>query len=271
MKIEIFGKPQTIGYMAVYNEVEYVEYSIRSVIEHVNTLIVVEGAFEETVRAGGSLRSDDGTLEILEKLQQEFSWQKLVIYKAPFPADQLRHRNMFFDLVGFHCPLATNMKYYWLWLIDADEVYDEDNISALKDVLNSTNSDCIKIDSLTFVNNFHSYVKIGFPRCFRIRSGRKHVFMGANHVACLNDKWQPTRVLNDGEENHEDSVRFFHYSYVKDPARFSLKKKERELVHGANSFKWSLDSNNQVVCPGTNIRTFSGEHPPVMHDHPRFK
>jgi len=269
MKIEIFGKPQTIGYMAVYNEAEYVEYSIRSVIEHVNTLIVVEGAFKETVRAGGSLRSDDGTLEILEKLQQEFGSQKLIVFKVPFPADQLRHRNIFFDLVGYHCSIAVNMKYYWLWLIDADEVYDDQNIIVLKEILNSTHTrtNCVKIDSLTFVNDFHSYVKIAFPRCFRIKDGKHHEFSAPNHVVRRDPEgWV---LLNAAEKNYEDSVRFFHYSYVKDPVRFSLKKKERELVHG--QFKWELDENNRVVSPGVNIRTFDGKHPKVMRGHPKHE
>ncbi len=266
MKIEIAGKPQTIGYMAVYNEADYVEYSIRSVIEHVDGMVVMEGAFRETVQAGGSMRSDDGTLDILSRLQKEFGHKLNVIKIANL--SQLRHRSWVFDVIPINFPLIAQHD-YWLWLVDADEVYDVENIKNLKRILGSTQSDVIKVDSLTFVNDFRHYVKIAFPRCFRICADYNYQFCGPNHLVSSRAHGENGWSAVGPEENHEDSVRFFHYSYVKDPARFSLKKKERELVHG--QFKWELDENNRVVSSGVNIRTFDGKHPEVMRGHPRHE
>lgn len=256
-------KKQTIGYMAAYNEAEYIEYSVRSVIDHVDHMVVIEGAFKETVESGGFLRSDDGTIEILNKLEKEFD--NLTVFQTPKPMDQIAHRNASFAIIGYKCPLAM-IHGFWLWLIDADEVYDEENIGKLKGILETTKADVVKIDSLTFVNDPNSYVRIAFPRVFRILGQGQHAFVAPNHVARFLPA--PRVLLNDKEQNYEDDVRFFHYSYMKHPERFLLKKKERERVHG--QFKWSLNNEDQVVCPGTNIRTFQGKHPAIMKDHPKF-
>lgn len=254
--------------MAAWNEIDFVEQAVRSVINHVDGMVVIEGAFKETVETGGSPRSDDGTIDVLLKLEKEFL-HKLKVVAAP-TLTQLQHRSTVFDVVPFHFPLAASQEHYWLWLVDADEVYDDANATRLKEILEETDREVVKVDSLTFVNDFKHYVKIAFPRCFKILRGFQYVFWSPNHLAFrpskADYKWVPFGAAK-GEDNREDEVFFFHYSYVKDPARFSQKKRERERVHG--QFKWSLDENDQVVCPGTNIRTFEGEHPEIMKTHPR--
>jgi hypothetical protein len=245
-----------VGYMAVYNEIDYVEYAIRSVIDHVDKLIIIEGAFKETVDTGSTLSSDDGTFEVLKKLEKEY-WEKICLaYVNNVP--QLVHRNHVFDVMKL---LGLAHEDRWLWLIDGDEVYKTEDILALKAILKQTNADVVKIDSLTFVNDFSHYVEIAFPRLFRLKAKHNYRFVAPNHLADETER----KILQ--EENHKDLVKFFHYSYCKSPARFLAKKKERTLVHG--QFKWSLNDKQMVVSPGIKLRDFKGEHPEVMLTHPR--
>ena len=245
-----------IGYMAAYNEAEFIEYAMRSTINSVDSFVAIEGAFKETVDAGGTLRSNDGTLEILDLLTQEFS-RKLNVVPIPLAVQQLQHRNFIFDYIPYCLPSVAQQD-YWLWLIDADEVYKEEDIVRLKEILDKTKADVIKIDSLTFVNTFKHYVKIAFPRLFRIKAGHKYRFVAPNHIVNETER----KLLQ--EENHENEVKFFHYSYCKNAERFLLKKQERTLVNG--NFKWYLDGG-RVTADGINLREFNGTHPEVMSLH----
>jgi glycosyltransferase involved in cell wall biosynthesis len=250
-----------MGYMAAWNEAEYVEYAIRSVIDHVDVMLVIEGAFKETVDAGGSHRSDDGTLEILERLRDEFG--NLHVFQAPVYG-QLQHRQL---SLNFMTPQD-----YWLWLVDADEVYDPADAVKLKAVLGSTKADVIKVNSFTFVNDFRHYAGIAFPRCFRILEEREYVFSGPNHLLSRRRDGGygcPWYIPSPQDtETHEKDIKFFHYSYCKSSERFLMKKKERENVHG--TFKWKLDEDDNVVSPGVNIRIFNGQHPEIMRTHPKW-
>jgi hypothetical protein len=224
-----------VGYMAVYNEIDYVEYAIRSVIDHVDKLIIIEGAFKETVDTGSTLSSDDGTFEVLKKLEKEY-WEKICLaYVNNVP--QLVHRNHVFDVMKL---LGLAHEDRWLWLIDGDEVYKTEDILALKAILKQTNADVV---------------------LFRLKAKHNYRFVAPNHLADETER----KILQ--EENHKDLVKFFHYSYCKSPARFLAKKKERTLVHG--QFKWSLNDKQMVVSPGIKLRDFKGEHPEVMLTHPR--
>lgn len=240
--------------MNVFNEAEYVEYSIRSVIGDLDQLIVIHGWFAETKKGTNNLQFDD-TYAILERLQEEFGADKIHLSMCS-GAHQLISRNQ----VWMRAKLSWHD--YWLWIIDGDEVYDEKNLSKLQCILCDTSAEAIKIDSLTFVNDFKSYVKIAFPRLFRIQPGNVYNFVAPNDIS-LNGR--PMKITN-----YEDDVKFFHYSYCKSAARFMLKKREREALPGGR-FKWYLDEDNRVTADGINIRTFTGRHPAIMESHPHFR
>jgi len=245
--------------MALYNEVEYVRYAIESVIKHVDRFIVIEGAFAETVATGGSERSDDGTINILNQLKEKYR-DKLIRICPEKPLQQLQHRNLIFRALS-----GLGYDDCWMWLVDGDEVYTDDQVQNLKRVLDETQFDCVKIKSLTFINNFVDYANIAFPRLYRIRPGYQYRFSAPND---LMQQVPPTRgFMPQRMENREDEVYFYHYSYVKDPARFLQKKREREKLGG--SFKWFLE-DGQVTCPNYHPKKFTGIHPEIMKGHPRY-
>ncbi len=244
-----------VGVMNVFNEAEYVEYSIRSVIGCLDQLIVIYGWFAETKRGTDNLQFDD-TYAILERLQNEFGVDKINLSMCS-GVQQLVARNQVWARA-----LECGWKDYWLWIIDGDEVYDSENLGNLMKILHTTKAEGVKIDSLTFVNDFKSFVKIAFPRLFRIQPGNVYNFVAPNDIS-LNGR--PMEVTN-----YEDQVKFFHYSYCKSSERFMLKKREREALPGGR-FKWYLDEYDRVTADGINIRTFTGRHPAIIKSHPRFR
>ena len=58
-----------VGYMATYNEEEYIRYAIESTVEYLDKLIIIEGRWGES---SGSNRSSDKTIEIIESLAKKY-------------------------------------------------------------------------------------------------------------------------------------------------------------------------------------------------------
>ena len=182
-----------IAYMAVLNEVEYIEYAIRSTINHVKRMIVIEGAWGECSASSGKVRSDDGTIEILDRLRKEFS--NLEVYHANEPT-QLDQRNKVFEHINEDC---------WLLLQDADEVYDLKSIEQVKNIAaDNPPVMAIRFNSYTFVNDFYSYSDIMFPRLFNIEQGKKYYFKAANDVLPVGQNVAQALDVND--------LYFHHYS-----------------------------------------------------------
>lgn len=245
--------------MCAYNEADYIEYSIRSVIDYVDELIVVEGTWKECYLANGKMRSDDGTLEILERLKKEFP--KLKVFEHNDDS-QLIQRDRIFE----HGPEGD----YWLWIIDADEVYDPENAQKTVELTETARkTHGIKVNSLVFINDFYTYVPIAFPRLFYIDDPKKYKFYAPNDLM----KFVYTYLGKDYHElvpvdNHEEEIFFYHYSYTHSPERFMEKKRERTRLHG--EFKWCL-TDGKVYKSGPPPRRFDGDHPELMKTHPLYR
>lgn len=235
-----------IGYMAVHNGSDFIRQSIESVINSVDKFIILEGAWGENVAVNGQPRSTDGTLDILSELEEKYS-DKIEIHQYN-DRSQLAQRNRIFKHIPKDC---------WLFIVDHDEVWDNENLSKLQTLLQETSDPGIKVKSFTFINDPYSYAPIAFPRCFRIKFDNSYVFCAPNDLIC---NGKHVEVIP-----HE-YIEFFHYSYCHSPERFLEKKRERTKLNGY--FPWSLDSNNQVYRSDANIRSFNKEHPLIMNDHP---
>lgn len=238
------NKIPVVAYMAVHNGADFIRQSIESVITMVDRLVVIEGAWGENVAVNNEPRSTDGTLEIIGKLQEQYSTIDLWQYND---RDQLAQRNRIFDHIPDNC---------WLFIVDHDEVWDVKNLSRLSHLLQNTRDEAIKVKSLTFINDRYTYSPIAFPRCFRIQPGRKYRFCAPN------DLIEGKRHM--GVMPHEDII-FFHYSYCHNPDRFLQKKRERTHLDG--HFPWNL-RDGLIERPEANVRFYDGPHPSQMDDHP---
>ncbi|MCK5610095.1 glycosyltransferase [Candidatus Pacearchaeota archaeon] len=235
-----------IAYMAVHNGADFIRQSIESIITSVDRFVILEGAWGENVAVNGQPRSTDGTLDILSELEARYP-DKIEVCQYN-DRSQLAQRNRIFNHIPKDC---------WLFIVDHDEVWDNENLTKLWMLLQNTGDLGVKVKSFTFVNDPYSYAPIAFPRCFRLRPENNYVFCAPNDLLC---NGKQVKVVP-----HED-IEFFHYSYCHSPERFLEKKRERTKLNGY--FPWSLDGNNQVYRSDANIRSFDRPHPPIMDGHP---
>lgn len=250
-----------IAYYALYNEAEYIEYSLKSIYDEVDKIIIIEGAFKETQEANNcSVRSTDGTIEIIEKFKENYDREnKIIIKYIESSLPQLKQRTLAFRYTSKH-------EDHWLWLIDGDEVYHPLEINKIKKAINETKAESLRINSYVFINDFYHYVDIKMPRLFNIKKEYDYLFVQPNMLAKHKLNETSINLWRLSEEEKED-IFFHHYSYCKSPERFLLKRKER--IQQTGSFKWDI-VDNKIYSPGVDIKTFNGEHPEVMRKHPKY-
>ena len=82
-----------IGCMVIYNEAEYLERAIRSLILVADQIIIVDGPYINYPHASAS--SDDGSLDIVRKYQDAGAPITLVTRETAWP-DQMTKRNEYF-------------------------------------------------------------------------------------------------------------------------------------------------------------------------------
>jgi len=271
-----------IGFMCCVNAEEFIEYSIRSTIEHLDKLIIIEGGWKEYYEVCGNKRSTDKTIEIIKKLQHEFI-DKIDLYFHN-EKNQLIQRSQYFK----YAPIEE----HWMLLQDADEIYPPKSIDRIRRFVNgeyfnpiqSIFCDVLKFKSLVFINDFYHVSEVIYPRLFKVRGGLEkldngeeklsHWFLDPNKIGSLR---AGGHYLQIGNENPEVSdityweypeIEFFHYSYCHSFQRFMEKKKERTKAHGW--FAWNINEKGLVVRSDANIKEYTGKHPMLMESHPKY-
>jgi glycosyltransferase involved in cell wall biosynthesis len=239
----------------VYNEGLFLDYSIKSYIDHVDNIAIVEGAYLETVALGKPERSNDGTLEIIEKYKEN---QKVNIDHVNLQTDR-NHRN-----VGLERLRQSGCD--WLLIVDGDECYHEIDFQFIrKEALLYTkhNIKAAYFQSLTFVNDFNHYTIQSFPRLFKITPGC--TFVNDNFMQWENASWAAPHVI-------KSNTKFYHYSFCKGRERFETKAKWWETRFGTPfNYGWMIDENGIISDKNHKIYEFTGRHPKVILEHPLYK
>lgn len=275
-----------IAHMCVFNEAEYITYSISSIYDYVDEIIIFEGSWGECLTTSGNARSTDGTIKLLQNFPDPENKIKLHFLNE---RTQLEQRSKVFEMLP--------REQCWMLLIDGDEVYPEKSIRWVRDfvdckldgdnlLVSAISADVIRLRSLVFVNDFQHVCHVDYPRLFKVRGGKNeefdrpyYTFLEPNTLGVLTNGGTYRKIKND--ELRDDGIKsvwdfpeveFFHYSYVHAQDRFSQKKRERTKVHG--EFRWELrwdpeTSQWLVQRDDADVREFAGEHPEVMKDHPR--
>lgn len=226
----------------------FIEYSIRSVIDYLDKLVIIEGSWGETYEICGLMRSNDGTLEIINKLHEEHPNKIVVEYRNS--KSQLDQRNLLWPHITEDCMIL---------LVDADEVYDEHNMVRIKCLANDfcgTEHCVYSFISQVFINDFEHVSYVQYPRLWTIKHNNTYKFIEPNVILVNNKHF---------EQKLDTDIRHWHYSYCHSPERFEIKKKERTNKHGY--FAWGLDENNKVVREDAKITVYKGKHPDIMQGH----
>jgi len=265
--------------MTVYNEVEFVDYAIRSCLPFVDHLVIVEGAYQETIDLGSDPRSTDGTLSKLEEIYDleyikntfnlddedeiEKLYCKLHVIQANAQTDK-DQRNLGLEKIKEINPDG------WCLIIDGDEVYDKNTLNMVKVAAHTMEKQdklAAYFKSMTFVNDFQHYTEQEFPRLFRITSECKFINDNFMEWTDRNIGWFSPYILKI------PYIRYHHYAFCKGIERFELKKKWWESRFDEPfDYGWQLDATTgEITDPNHNIVIYTGTHPGVMKSHHLWK
>jgi hypothetical protein len=244
--------------MTVFNEGDFLDYAIRSCIDHVDDLVIVEGSYLETQKLGIPPRSTDETLSILEKHKSN---PKIHIIFANELSDPQQRQ------IGFNKIKELNPN-GWMLLIDGDEIYDAATIKMVKNVANSmdkNNQYAAYFKSLTFVNDFDHYTEQDFPRLFKIT--QEASFFNDNYVSWKNINWQypyVVKLLN---------IKYFHFSFAKNIKRFSVKRDWwNNRFEKSRNFEYDwIEKDGKIESTTHKVVQFTGKLPSILKDHPLWR
>jgi len=248
------------AFMIVYNDIDYVEYAIRSVLDWVDNLVIVEGAFQITMATGKPARSNDGTLDVLAK----YIDNKKVFLKQV----NLQEHKDHYD-VGYQWAIENGAD--WAIMIDSDEVWTKsaklmaDSMMARIGKGQGVGIPAeILVEEYCFINDFKTWYPGTYPRIFSCVPGSKFVF--DNEVqfgGCQRGRHPRWRVL--GRD-------IYHYGYVRRKKRWEMKQEYMWEKDHNPSIKndYKLEGNVYIIPKDLPIYQFAGNHPDIMKEHPFF-
>ena len=265
--------------MTVYNEADFIEYAIRSCLPCVDHLVVVEGAYQETIKLGASPRSTDKTREIIQFLGNQHiiecgpspfgsEWSsdaskwKIDYIEANAKTDK-DQRNIGLDRIKELNPDG------WFMIIDGDEVYDPLAFKMIRSFIKTMEKNdkyAAYFKSLTFVNDPYHFTEQSFPRLFKITSACTFVNDNFLDWPDKNLKWGHPHVI-------KVPIQYYHYSFLKGQKRF-LEKRDWWMNRGLGSnfdYGWNIDKNGKINDPNHDIYEYTGKHPDIMKDHLLWK
>lgn len=135
--------------MIVLNGEPFVRYNLRCLYPHVHQIIVVEGACPSAVAVATSDgHSTDGTLETLYEFKRnEDPDDKVIIVTAK---DEGQLDGFWLEKDQMSKAYAKRATGNYLWQVDSDEFYHEEQIARLKEILVQERPDAVSFPMLTF-------------------------------------------------------------------------------------------------------------------------
>ena len=268
----------------VYNEEEYIDYSIRSIADFVDVIFVLLGtapyqAYNADARR--QFQQADRTETIVEALAQ--SCPKVVLVKGAWDSEQ-EHRN-----AGMRFCRRARADYYFL--VDGDEVYRRDHLAALREELTA------HPEAGQFVIKCHL-----FWRSFRYRFPAqalgwmpRRVFK-VTRISRLGNSWIPlpwpcwftgnNKTNSWGTVHHilPERVVFYHFSYARRPEKMREKLLTFSHAHEIRPgwfervwLRWPQARGMTAIHPidppkfGQAVYQDVADLPDVMRSHPYFE
>lgn len=253
--------------MTVYNEVDFIDYSIESFLPYVDHLVIVEGSYQERIRLGANPRSTDGTIEKITQIlcSKGVSTKGWIEYINANEESDPQQRN-----VGLNKIKELNSDGFMV-IVDGDEIYQKqtfDLIYSTMNIMRRTNKKMAYFNSLTFVNDFYHYTNQYFPRLFDLKNSRQ--FVNDNYLS-----WnEPLKIEQVLYGQGSSPIKYHHYSFCKGAEKFNQKRNwwmHRGLGKDWD-YGWRINEQGQIEDPKNHtIYLYEGIQPEIMKNHPLMK
>lgn len=241
--------------MNVYNAEDYLAYSLGSIYKFADRIVIIDGAFNKKMP---SLFSTDRTEKIVKDFPDE---DGKIVYLRTSSKNQVEQRNKVWPhVIGD-----------WLFLVDHDEVYKEDELVAAKEFLSVTDNNAFWVQANVFLNSCNWYFTLFYPRIFRLKEGIK--FIAPNFFVHTEGKYVARRDLP------APKLIMSHYSFVENGKRVPIKREQRKLEltfknirgkykHWNNRLHVDFQNGFWIVPKAWRVKKFEGVHPLIMENHP---
>jgi ADP-heptose:LPS heptosyltransferase/predicted O-methyltransferase YrrM len=261
--------------MIVLNGMPFIEYALRAIYTAAEQIIIIEGAVEQcrfAAHPDGS--STDGTVEAIRSFPDPE--RKISLVQGQWP-EKLEMHNRALELVTAE----------YVWLVDADEIYKEEDIERVRRLL-TEDPTIARVDFIPdnfwrgfefiFVSDKFYEAPCHYRRVFRLTPGAR--FVSHRPPTLSNNEG---RVLS-GRDTRALNIYPYHYSYV----LWSQVCQKVELYHRYGwgqqwgidldvwfrdfFLQWSPRNREELEAsfpvwtgdPGSRTVRFDGEHPPAM-------
>lgn len=254
-----------------YNEEAFIGYTLQSIYNEVDRILVVEGAVANRMK-GESPRSIDGTIDIIKDFKKNQDKDgKLTLIQMPQAFESLEAMKQVF--------LNASVENDYLLINDADEFYRPEDIRRLRITIDRypLTREIVPL-FLHFWRDF-SHIKIPAPewqpqhqRFFKYRRGMKYnnhpiVTDPEGHCTYFSPHYQPRRLLLN-------QFYVWHYGYARPNLDELMREKQSYYKNELDKFGATQEFDEKVVefLERTesieSVATYSGNHPAVMRTHP---
>jgi len=257
--------------MTVYNEADFIRFAMSSCLDLVDHLVIVEGAYQETIKLGASPRSTDGTIEKIKECKKVYDQldgataifnrggSKIHYIEANEQTDK--------DQRNVGLKKIKELDSDWLLIIDGDEVFNPNTFKQIRNYCNLMDKNNKKVSyfqSLTFVNDLDHFCYQKFPRLFKIEPNCK--FVNDNYM-----HYEDLPVFGDHIIENLN-IKYFHFAFVKGLERFEIKKKWWETRFGKPfDYGWHVGEDGKLQDTNHKIYEFTGKLPKILDNHPLRK
>lgn len=253
-----------VGCMVVYNEADMIRYSLGSIYNQVDEVLIVEGGVAGRV---STPHSTDGTLDIIHEMDID---NKVRIVQKPndeYWSNYEENKNEF---------MKNTDVGDWLIILDADEVYMNGDIIKLRKIMESRPQywDYIPI-FVELYKDFHHILPPGVANITHQRILRKsdpnETYLLHHPTSAINNKDTALDHMYDDRRVVIPDLFIYHMSWMKSTEDMIAKH-----AYYARAFDKTDDAEairraeEHVAKIGSNLLYYDGPIPEVLHDHPLY-
>jgi glycosyltransferase involved in cell wall biosynthesis len=230
------------------------------VVEAITSILPIVDEF--IVNVG---KSEDGTLDLVRSIKDP----RIKIVESVWDETLTKDGKVFGiqqDIALSHCTGD------WAFLVQADEVVHEEDLSALKRAMEESFDDSqvlgLVLRMLHFKGDYWSLDPWMYRKATRII--RNHRGISSSTDGCDFRTKEKDQMIKSGPNGRLINARLFHYGYVKEPKTLQAKLAYQKSRHDGDSVSQDEIAARSALLaqfPTYDIlKTFCGTHPRVMHD-----